>query len=168
MGILLNLVDEGTTTLNEYITIRLKKMGNGKKNMKKTFFFTQFTPKLTLHSKRKKVVNCMHIITNLKVKIFVRKHLTLNSLYVNNNILFLCLQFCQNLLSAHHSFTRINNYLFISEALLSENFKQWSSIAVSSLEHLPDNGQEVPDALRLTASQRSQQTCPFSSSWWLG
>lgn len=109
----------------------------------------------------------MHIITNLKMKIFVWKHLTVH-LYVNNNILSLCLHFCQNLLSAHHSFAGINNYLFIGETLLSENFKQWSSIAVSSLEHLPDNGQEVPDALRLTASKRSQQTCPFSSSWWFG
>lgn len=135
--------------------------------LRNKFFSAQFTPKLTLQNKKEKVVNYMHIITNLKVKIFVRKHFTV-SLYMNINILSLYLHFCQNLLSAHHSFARINTYLFIGEALLSENFKQWSSIAVSSLEHLPDNGQEVPDALRLTASQRSQQTCPFSSSWWLG
>lgn len=39
MGILLNLVNEGTTTLNEYITFRLKKMGNGTPVFEKLFFF---------------------------------------------------------------------------------------------------------------------------------
>lgn len=55
-------------------------------------------------------------------------------------------------------------YLFIGKALLSEDLKQRGSVAVSSLEHLPDDGQKVPDALWLAAPQRSQQTCPFSSS----
>ena len=58
-------------------------------------------------------------------------------------------------------------YLFIGEALLSEDLKQRGCIAVSSLEHLPDNGQKVPDAFWLSAPQRSQQTCPLSSGWWL-
>lgn len=31
-------------------------------------------------------------------------------------------------------------YLFIGEALLCEDLKQWGSVAVSSLEHLPDDG----------------------------
>lgn len=42
-------------------------------------------------------------------------------------------------------------YLFVGEALLSEDLKQWGGIAVSSLEHLPDDWQKVPDALWLTA-----------------
>lgn len=54
MDILLNLVNEGTTALNEYITVRLKKMGNGTLMFEKQFFSPQFTPKLTLHSKKEK------------------------------------------------------------------------------------------------------------------
>ncbi len=58
-------------------------------------------------------------------------------------------------------------YLFIGEALLCEDLKQWGSIAVSSLEHLSHYGQKVPDAFWLSTPQRSQQTCPFGSGWWL-
>ena len=58
--------------------------------------------------------------------------------------------------------------LFVGEALLGEDLKQWGCVAVSSLEHLPNNRQEVPDTFWLSAPQRSQQTCPFSSSWRLG
>lgn len=55
-------------------------------------------------------------------------------------------------------------HLFVGEALLSEDLKQWGSVAVPSLEHLPDNRQKVPDTLRLSAPQRTQETCPLSSS----
>ena len=57
----------------------------------------------------------------------------------------------------------VRMYLFVGEALLSENLQQGGSIAVSSLEHLPDDGQKVPDAFWLSAPQRSQETRPFSS-----
>lgn len=53
-------------------------------------------------------------------------------------------------------------YLFVSEALLSEDLEQRCRVAVPSLEHLPDDGQKVPDALGLSAPQRSQQTRPLS------
>lgn len=54
-------------------------------------------------------------------------------------------------------------YLFVGEALVSEDFQQGGSIAVPPFEHLPHNAKEVPDALWLSAPQRAQQTCPFSS-----
>lgn len=57
----------------------------------------------------------------------------------------------------------LSMYLFVGEALLSKDLKKRSSVAVSSLEHLPDDRQKVPDALWLSAPQRSQQTGPFSS-----
>lgn len=54
-------------------------------------------------------------------------------------------------------------YLFIGEALVSEDLQQRGSIAVPALEHLSNNAEQVPDTLRLSAPQRAQQTCPFSS-----
>lgn len=59
-------------------------------------------------------------------------------------------------------FTSINGrgvqitYLFIGEALFCKDFQERCSIAVSSFEHLPDDGQEVPDALWLSAPQGPQ------------
>lgn len=61
----------------------------------------------------------------------------------------------------------IIKYLLVGKALFSEDLEQRGSIAVSSLKHLPDDGQEVPDALWLSAPQGAQQTCPFSSCRWL-
>jgi hypothetical protein len=59
------------------------------------------------------------------------------------------------------------DHLFIGEALVSEDFQQGGSIAIPPLEHFPHDAKQVPDTLWLTAPQRAQQTCPFSSSWGL-
>lgn len=61
----------------------------------------------------------------------------------------------------------LGNYLFIGEALVSEDFQQGGSVAVSPFEHLPHNAKQVPDTLWLPTPQRAQQTCPFSSGWRL-
>lgn len=58
----------------------------------------------------------------------------------------------------------LGNYLFVGEALVSEDFQQGGSIAVPPFEHLPHNAKQIPDALWLTAPQRAQQTCPFRGS----
>lgn len=57
--------------------------------------------------------------------------------------------------------------LFIGEALLREDLEQRGSIAVPSLEHLPDDRQKVPDAFRFSAPQGSQQTRPLGGGWGL-
>lgn len=65
------------------------------------------------------------------------------------------------------SYPALGNYLFVGEALVSEDFQQGGSIAVPPFEHLPHDAKQVPDALRLPAPQRAQQTCPFSGGWRL-
>lgn len=59
------------------------------------------------------------------------------------------------------------SYLLIVEALFSKDLKQWSSVAVSSLEHLPDDRQKIPDPLRLSTSEGPQQTSPLGCGWRL-
>lgn len=56
------------------------------------------------------------------------------------------------------------DYLFVGEALVSEDFQQGGSIAVPPFEHLPHDAKQIPDPLWLAAPQRTEQTCPFSSS----
>ena len=83
------------------------------------------------------------------------------------NVRLLMLNFFSGLLSVAGAHVTSRKYLFVGEALLSEDLEQWSCIAVSSLEHLPDNGQKVPNAFWLSSPQRTQQTRPLSSSWRL-
>lgn len=92
--------------------------------------------------------------------VFTHTHALLK-IWVSNPQLF-------NWSSLTASLQRLRTHLFVGEALLSEDLQQRSSVAVSPLEHLPDDGQKVPDALWLATPQRSQQARPLSSGGRLG
>ena len=57
----------------------------------------------------------------------------------------------------------ITTYLLTLHDLIREDFQQRNGVAVCPTEHLTHNGQQVPHALRLSATERTQQTLPFSS-----
>src|SRR4029434_3856272 len=58
----------------------------------------------------------------------------------------------------------VPSHVFISKTLLCEYLQERRGVAVPPLEHLPDDGQKVPDALGLPAPQGPQQTRPLCCS----
>lgn len=51
--------------------------------------------------------------------------------------------------------------LLARHALLCDDLEERQRVAVSSLEHLSHDGEQVPHTLRLSSAQRPQQTRPL-------
>lgn len=52
-------------------------------------------------------------------------------------------------------------YLLASHDFLRQDFEKRHSISVVPLKHLANDGQQIPHAFRLAASQRAQQAAPL-------